>query len=221
MLSRLVNYIPAIRPPIPWLPSSLGLSRPPASLRLYSWSSQSQPANWSHLNDIYGKAVDVNPKGPSMSPDERWSMLSRSRTAISTLPKGPYAGKIILDVESTICLFMCPGRSVEVKNGNVSEALNKLQYTLRRNRVSPELRLAARHEKKGYKRRRLSSERWRRRFAHEVIVSSLLCDVSDRRPLGTEKGATGEQDSCSRRVDYGLPFGCLAVLSIRFLTSHS
>ena len=96
MLSRLVHYIPAIRPPIPWLPSSLGISRPPVVLRMYSWSSQSQPANWSHLNDIYGKAVDVNPKAPSMTPEERWYMLSRSRTAISTLPKGPYAGKIIL-----------------------------------------------------------------------------------------------------------------------------
>ncbi|KAN0133752.1 hypothetical protein V8E53_008476 [Lactarius tabidus] len=148
MLSPLVRYISAIRPPIQ---SSLGLSRPLGFLRPYSWSSQSQPANWSHLNDIYGKAVDVNPKGPSMSPEERWYMLSRSRTATSTLPKGPYAG-----------------RSIEVKNGNVAEALNKLQYTLRRNRVSRELRLAARHEKKGYKRRRLSSERWRRRFAHEV-----------------------------------------------------
>ncbi|KAH9079389.1 hypothetical protein EDB83DRAFT_2342343 [Lactarius deliciosus] len=150
-LSRLVHYIPTVRPLIPWLPSPVGLSRPPVFLRLYSWSSQSQPANWSHLNDIYGKAVDVNPKGTPMSPEEKWYMLSRSRTAISTLPKGPYAG-----------------RSFEVKNGNVAEALNQLQYTLRRNRVSRELRLAARHEKKGYKRRRLSSERWRRRFAHEV-----------------------------------------------------
>ncbi|KAI9509360.1 hypothetical protein F5148DRAFT_978358, partial [Russula earlei] len=60
------------------------------------------------------------------------------------------------------------GRSIEVRNGDVADALNRLQYALRRNRVLPELRLAARHEKKGYKRRRLNSERWRRRFAHEV-----------------------------------------------------
>ncbi|KAH9997299.1 hypothetical protein BJV77DRAFT_941568 [Russula vinacea] len=64
--------------------------------------------------------------------------------------------------------YISPGRSVEVKNGNVADALNRLQYTLQRNRVQLELRLTARHEKKGYKRRRLSSERWRRRFAHEV-----------------------------------------------------
>jgi hypothetical protein len=60
-----------------------------------------------------------------------------------------------------------------VKNGNVSDALNKLQYTLQRNRVASGLRLTARHEKKGYKRRRLSSERWRRRFSHEVWASLL------------------------------------------------
>ncbi|KAI0306597.1 hypothetical protein B0F90DRAFT_1623388 [Multifurca ochricompacta] len=71
-------------------------------------------------------------------------------------------------VESTIFSYTTSGRSFEVKGGNVADILNKLQYTLQRNRVVPELRLAARHEKKGYKRRRLSSERWRKRFAHEV-----------------------------------------------------
>ncbi|KAI0273607.1 hypothetical protein BC834DRAFT_816254, partial [Gloeopeniophorella convolvens] len=60
------------------------------------------------------------------------------------------------------------GRSIEVKNGGVAEALNKLQFILSRNRVALELRLVVRHEKKGYKRRRLSSERWRKMFAHEV-----------------------------------------------------
>lgn len=78
-------------------------------------------------------------------------MQSRFKMANLKQPNGPYAG-----------------RSIEVKNGNVAEALNQLQYTLQRNRVITELRLTARHEKKGYKRRRLSSERWRRRFAHEV-----------------------------------------------------
>jgi ribosomal protein S21 len=68
---------------------------------------------------------------------------------------------------------MCVGRSFEVKHGNVADALNKLQYTLQRNRVFSELKLAARHEKKGYKLRRLSSERWRRRFAHEVFARLL------------------------------------------------
>jgi ribosomal protein S21 len=70
-------------------------------------------------------------------------------------------------------MYMRLGRSIEVKNGNVADALNKLQYTLQRNRVISELKSAARHEKKGYKRRRLSSKRWRRRFAHEVLARLL------------------------------------------------
>src|SRR5258707_12866161 len=89
------------------------------------------------------------------------------------MPVGPFP-------PSNLMVFsrISPGRSVEVRDGNVADALNKLQYTLRRNRVVKELRLTARHEKKGYKRRRLSSERWRRRFAHEVWASFLWCDVS-------------------------------------------
>jgi ribosomal protein S21 len=97
-------------------------------------------------------------------------------------PKGPYAGTSIFLPPSNLKAFsyinINPGRSIEVKNGNVAEALNTLQYTLQRNKVVTELRLTARHEKKGYKRRRLSSERWRRRFAHEVWASFLWCDVS-------------------------------------------
>ncbi|KAI0054045.1 hypothetical protein FA95DRAFT_1551843 [Auriscalpium vulgare] len=60
------------------------------------------------------------------------------------------------------------GRSVEVRNGDIAHALDVLQGTLAKNNVFAELKRAARHEKKGYKRRRLSSERWRRRFAEEV-----------------------------------------------------
>jgi ribosomal protein S21 len=82
-----------------------------------------------------------------------------------------------LPLHSTTFSYINPGRSVEVKNGNVADALSRLQYALQRNRVIPELKLAARHEKKGYKRRRLSSERWRKRFAHEVWASFLWSDV--------------------------------------------
>ncbi|KAI0006012.1 hypothetical protein BJV74DRAFT_13670 [Russula compacta] len=155
MLSELARHTSTIlrrsSPFVPWPPSSLGALHLSPIFRVYSWSSQSQPANWSHLNDIYSRSVDVKPRESPMSPDERWAMQSRARMASLMPPRGPYAG-----------------RSVEVKNGNVADALNKLQYTLQRNRVVSELRLAARHEKKGYKRRRLSSERWRKRFAHEV-----------------------------------------------------
>ncbi|KAG6868368.1 hypothetical protein C0993_004014 [Termitomyces sp. T159_Od127] len=60
------------------------------------------------------------------------------------------------------------GRSVLVKSGNVGEAYARLQSILYRNKVQAQLRLTERHEKKGVKRRRLSSERWRKQFAHEV-----------------------------------------------------
>ncbi|KAE9387500.1 hypothetical protein BT96DRAFT_927595 [Gymnopus androsaceus JB14] len=60
------------------------------------------------------------------------------------------------------------GRSVKVVDGNLAEAFRKLDYILFRNRVRKQLKLAERHEKKGVKRRRLESERWRRLFAHEV-----------------------------------------------------
>ncbi|KAG6866895.1 hypothetical protein C0991_003810 [Blastosporella zonata] len=60
------------------------------------------------------------------------------------------------------------GRSVNVKGANVGEAFGRLQAILSRNKVQAQLRRAERHEKKGVKRRRLSSERWRKQFAHEV-----------------------------------------------------
>lgn len=46
------------------------------------------------------------------------------------------------------------------------------------NRVHAERVRNLRHEKKGYKRRRLVSERWRRRFAHEVChVQRILANM--------------------------------------------
>ncbi|KAG7092434.1 hypothetical protein E1B28_008790 [Marasmius oreades] len=60
------------------------------------------------------------------------------------------------------------GRSVKVVDGNIQEAFRRLSTILSRNKVAKQLRMAERHEKKGVKRRRLESERWRRLFAHEV-----------------------------------------------------
>jgi hypothetical protein len=81
------------RPFISWLPSSLGASQFSHILRVHSWSSLSQPANWSHLNDIYSRAVDTKSKEQPSSPDERWAMQSHRKMAALTPPKGPYAGK--------------------------------------------------------------------------------------------------------------------------------
>ncbi|KAF5365750.1 hypothetical protein D9758_003302 [Tetrapyrgos nigripes] len=60
------------------------------------------------------------------------------------------------------------GRTVKVVDGNVSLALRKLDTILTKNKVRRDVWTQRRHEKKGVKRRRLESERWRRLFAHEV-----------------------------------------------------
>jgi len=96
MLSQLVHRTNAIlrkpRPFIPWLPSSLGPLQCSHIFRAYSWSSQSQTANWSYLSDVYSRPVDVKSEERPSSPDERWAMQSRSRMASLKPPKGPYAG---------------------------------------------------------------------------------------------------------------------------------
>lgn len=60
-------------------------------------------------------------------------------------------------------------------NNDLASAFVRLKRVLDRNHVHRELRLTERHEKKGYKRRRLASERWRRRFAHEVCSEPSSC----------------------------------------------
>ncbi|EIM89983.1 uncharacterized protein STEHIDRAFT_153820 [Stereum hirsutum FP-91666 SS1] len=60
------------------------------------------------------------------------------------------------------------GRSVEVRESEFNVALTKLKNIVSRNRVRREAQDQRRHEKKGYKRRRLASVRWRKRFAYEV-----------------------------------------------------
>ena len=96
MLSQLVHRTNAIlrgaRPFIPWLPSSVGSLQCSHIFRAYSSSSHSQTPNWSHLNDIYIRAVDVKGKESPSTPDERWATQSRSRMANLKSPKGPYAG---------------------------------------------------------------------------------------------------------------------------------
>ncbi|EIW60480.1 uncharacterized protein TRAVEDRAFT_120749, partial [Trametes versicolor FP-101664 SS1] len=60
------------------------------------------------------------------------------------------------------------GRSVQVNADAVGLALTKLKGILTVNAVRHTAVRDERHEKKGEKRNRLKSVRWRRRFAHEV-----------------------------------------------------
>ncbi|KAJ4469456.1 hypothetical protein C8J55DRAFT_564529 [Lentinula edodes] len=73
------------------------------------------------------------------------------------------------------------GRSANVKDGDLADALRRLDMILARNKVRKQLKLAERHEKKGPKRRRLESERWRRLFAHEVRKNVQLVTKIRRR----------------------------------------
>ena len=59
---------------------------------------------------------------------------------------------------------------MKVENGDIASASRKISQILADNNVWKELRMAARHERKGEKRRRLRSERWRRMFKNEVCL---------------------------------------------------
>lgn len=78
------------------------------------------------------------------------------------------------------------GRSVPVSNGDIGRAMNNLNAIFRANNVRTELRLGERYEKPNQKRRRLASERHRRRFAHMVrekvqLVSITMIDLQKSR----------------------------------------
>jgi hypothetical protein len=68
------------------------------------------------------------------------------------------------------------GRSVK-NTGNLAVTFRSLNDILLRNKVRQTVRMTERHEKKGAKRRRLQSERWRKQFANEVgtMFLSYLC----------------------------------------------
>lgn len=72
------------------------------------------------------------------------------------------------------------GRTVAVTK-SLGDSLKALDGILARNKVKYELRSAERHEKKGVKRRRLASERWRNQFANEVRKNvQLVMKMRDR-----------------------------------------
>lgn len=64
--------------------------------------------------------------------------------------------------------------------------------------------MTERHEKPGVKRRRLSSQRWRKRFADEVCLTSTphstLYTTCYSALLGQEKSAASDEDPRSRSL---------------------
>ncbi|KAG6832396.1 hypothetical protein H0H92_002664 [Tricholoma furcatifolium] len=107
-------------------------------------------------NQAVNLAYGIQNSDASLKPSDKWA--AHSDTAKLQLKDSPPA-------------HTYAGRSVKVKAGNFADAYARLQGILQRNRVQAELRRTERHEKKGVKRRRLSSERWRKQFAHEVPLT--------------------------------------------------
>ncbi|KAK2466939.1 hypothetical protein APHAL10511_001197 [Amanita phalloides] len=103
-------------------------------------------------------------KVSEVHPNIEWERMSKEACKLEHKPADPYSG-----------------RSVHVANGNLADAFKKLDYILARNKVRVEARKNERHEQKGAKRRRLSSERWRKRFAHEVRLKVQLVQKIRRR----------------------------------------
>lgn len=99
-----------------------------------------------------------------------WERMSKEVSRWENVPPDPYSGMSLCN----FCIhFSTPrsvGRSVHVAR-DLAGAFKRLDSILSRNKVRTQALQSERHEQKGAKRRRLSSERWRKRFAHEVRLA--------------------------------------------------
>lgn len=79
--------------------------------------------------------------------------------------------------------------------------MQMLTRRLRENRVAVQWKRQMRHEKKGVKRRRLVSERWRRRFADEVCYLAIIeTKLLIHKITDSEKDYVGASNSASRSL---------------------
>ncbi|OAX44626.1 hypothetical protein K503DRAFT_678346 [Rhizopogon vinicolor AM-OR11-026] len=117
-------------------------------------------SQWASLQETIDRTAGTAQTKPK-TPDEIWADRSQSNTFHA--PADPFTG---------LRVFV---------TGDLGEAFRRLQTRLRRNRVPQEVSRQKRHEKKGVKRRRLSSERWRRVFANEVRKKVQLVSTIRRR----------------------------------------
>ena len=167
-----------------------GITRPrPASISP-SPKGLSQPSNrrpnitWGELTDTLHKADHSKP----VTPEQIWNLSSQSRIAsIQKLQKErEHAG-------------MYWGRSFPSINGNPISSYARVMTTLRENKIRKELRLAERFEKPTDKRRRLKSERHRRRFAEMVSKSPHVLRPSQQAPGHSDK-SEGQSRACHTRT---------------------
>ncbi|KAF4608447.1 hypothetical protein EYR40_000792 [Pleurotus pulmonarius] len=128
-------------------------------------SSGPLDATWGTLMKSYPKE---NGRRALQSPHEVWAM-NHDGMKNRPPPANAYTGKLIKTLYPRVALTpLSIGRTVFVGKNGFGEAYKRLDIILSRNKVRATVRMAERHEKKGVKRRRLSSERWRRQFANEV-----------------------------------------------------
>ncbi|KAG0707790.1 hypothetical protein DFH29DRAFT_598061 [Suillus ampliporus] len=113
------------------------------------------------IQETIDRTAGTAQRGHPPTPDELWAQ--RSQSATFKPPADSYTGRRVF------------------VTGDLGEAFRRLQTRLRRNRVMQEVSRQRRHEKKGVKRRRLSSERWRRMFANEVRKKVQLVSTIRRR----------------------------------------
>jgi hypothetical protein len=99
-----------------------------------------------------------------------WERMSKEVSRWENVPPDPYAGMSLLTSVYFFLTARFVGRSVHVSR-DLAGAFRRLDSILSRNKVRTQALQSERHEQKGAKRRRLSSERWRKRFAHEVRLA--------------------------------------------------
>lgn len=144
-----------------------------------TWNKSDQTSLTSKKTETY----DHRHEG--LTPAERWSLTSSMFMDRAVQPGNTYSGMSNESLNacnpSSFYLLCFTGRSIEVNNGDIGNAFRRLDTIMSKNNVWTELRKTARHERKGEKRRRLESERFRRRFKEEVRSYDVLSTWRPRR----------------------------------------
>lgn len=162
--------------------------------------TSANPASFD-VQEILGKALDFKGSLPgNKSPAEMWA--DKSNNMKLPPPPDTWTG-MSADASTIHCRTFDTGRRLHVRNGDLQGAFQSLNLRLRQNHVAKEIALTVRHEKKGDKRARLRSERWRKRFADAVcrdIIPSYSRVLTVHAPVGSEKGATGQYHTPAWRL---------------------
>jgi len=133
---------------------------------------QTDSIKWTGIVATAAKAVMQEQENKERDlPARRWAERSQMFFELAKqrnlMPNTPYSGR----TESVAA----------EKQTSLATAWTRINRTMRMNNVKYELRMQEHFEKPGEKRRRLRSERWRRRFAEEVRRKIQLANAIRRR----------------------------------------